>query len=162
MRGPKVCRWIPVSAPQNHPSAADSGGFEVPPDAYALWRFSYLMDHASDSPECQTCGACCFSGALRYVRVTGADYARLGDRAEALVHFIGNQAFMRMLTYHCAALEFDDHTGRFSCSAYEERPAACRELQSGSSACHGEKTAKAELVQLTIARRAIATPRETL
>jgi Fe-S-cluster containining protein len=120
------------------------------------------MGNASDSLECQICAACCFSGALRYVPVTGADYARLGDRAEDLVHFIGNKAFMRMLKHHCSALEFETITSKFSCSVYEQRPEACRELQSGSSACHGEKTVKAELVQLTIARHVVATPRETL
>jgi Fe-S-cluster containining protein len=101
-------------------------------------------------PNCQSCGACCLSGAARYIRVTGNDYDRLGERAEDLVHFIGNQAFMRMAAYRCVALEFDANCSKFACSVYAQRPAACRELESGSSACRGERTIKAELVQLTL------------
>ena len=55
--------------------------------------------------DCLRCGACCFSPAEAFVRVTGPDWARLGDAAERLAHFIGHRAYMKMADGHCAALE---------------------------------------------------------
>jgi Fe-S-cluster containining protein len=96
--------------------------------------------------ECTRCGACCFSESPRHARVTGDDYARLGDDAERLVQFIGNQAFMRIDggegTRRCAALVVDRASGTFLCSVYERRPAICRELERGSGSCEGERDAK--------------------
>jgi Fe-S-cluster containining protein len=102
--------------------------------------------------DCQSCAACCFSATERYVRVTGRDYARLGDCAEELVQFIGNQAFMRMDRSHCCALTFDEQTQRFACAIYEKRPDICRTLLSGSATCHAERCEKEEFVQLVVAR----------
>ena len=42
---------------------------------------------------------------LDYVRVSGQDYARLGERVEELVWFDGNRAYMRMVDGHCGALQ---------------------------------------------------------
>jgi Fe-S-cluster containining protein len=91
-------------------------------------------------PECQACGTCCFSSLETYVRVTGDDYARLGDRAEALAGFVGNRAYMRMEDGHCAALRIEAE--RFVCSAYDVRPDVCRDLARGSRECAGEIATK--------------------
>lgn len=90
------------------------------------------------------CGACCFSTLERYVRVSGDDHARMGDRAGELARFDGNRAYMRMVDGHCAALRVDGSTGRLTCSAYAVRPDVCRALERASSACLAERDAKAE------------------
>ena len=78
--------------------------------------------------------------------MTGDDHARLGDDADRLVVFVGNQAFMRLAgeagMRRCAALVVDVKTGAFTCSVYERRPAVCRELERGSGSCEGERHAK--------------------
>jgi uncharacterized protein len=109
--------------------------------------------NAADAPECLSCGACCFSSLETYVRVTGADYARLGEHAETLVCFDGNRAYLRMLDGHCAALHIDGTTRRFVCSVYEVRPATCRELERGGGACAGEREVKAERPLLALSRK---------
>ncbi len=93
-------------------------------------------------PGCLACGTCCFSQLPEYVRVSGDDYGRLGERAEDLVVFHGNRAFMRMRDGHCAALRVDLPSASFACTVYEERPQACRDLERGSSACEGERATK--------------------
>jgi Fe-S-cluster containining protein len=86
------------------------------------------------------------------VRVTGDDYERLGDDAEALVLFLENEAFMRIVgdegTRRCAALDVRD--GRFSCRVYERRPQVCRDLARGSPACEGEVATKRERASAAI------------
>lgn len=99
--------------------------------------------------DCRRCGVCCFSPAAAYVRVTGDDWARLGEQAEAFAHFIGHRAFMRMRDGHCAALvirrEAEDARGEadYFCAIYERRPQICRDLARGSAECLGERTVKA-------------------
>jgi uncharacterized protein len=97
--------------------------------------------------DCTRCGACCFSETERHARVTGDDYARLGDDAAHLAVFIGNQAFMRIERTagpgRCAALVVDPATGTFLCSVYDRRPGVCRDLARGSPACEGERVTKA-------------------
>jgi Fe-S-cluster containining protein len=95
-------------------------------------------------PECLACGACCFSWLETYVRVTGDDYSRLADRADELVRFEGNRAYMRMVDGHCGALRMERETGQFVCSAYLERPLVCRDLARGSGACRAERETKGE------------------
>jgi uncharacterized protein len=109
-------------------------------------------------PECLACGACCFSWLGTYVRVTGHDHARLGDRAGELVVFEENRAYMRMTDGHCSALSIDPLSGQFFCSAYATRPEVCRELARGSGACRGELDAKAlrPLLALGRCRRELA------
>jgi Fe-S-cluster containining protein len=92
--------------------------------------------------DCRLCGVCCFSTLDRYLRVSGDDYERLGDRADALVQFIENRAYMRMRDGHCAALLLHE-AGGFSCSVYDRRPDNCRDLQRGSPQCAGELATKA-------------------
>lgn len=119
--------------------------------------------------DCTRCGACCFSESPRHARVTGDDYARLGDEADRYVEFLGNQAFMRIEGGHCAALVVTpapivttttattanephladeplptDATedGTFFCAIYERRPTVCRDLERGSPACEGELALK--------------------
>jgi Fe-S-cluster containining protein len=79
------------------------------------------------------------------VRVEGSDYARLGDDADSLTHFIGNRCYMRMNAGRCAALTLRDD-GAFVCSAYEKRPEVCRALARGSAACEAEFMQKSERV----------------
>jgi Fe-S-cluster containining protein len=95
-------------------------------------------------PVCLSCGVCCFSRMPMYVRVTGDDYERLGDRAAELVWFDNNRAYMRMLDGRCAALHVDENARRFVCTAYDVRPTTCRELARGSPQCLGERASKAE------------------
>lgn len=80
------------------------------------------------------------------MRVTGDDWARLGDVAGRMAHFIGNRAFMRMRDGHCAALEVrrsPDGEADFFCTLYERRPQICRDLARGSPECEGEIAARA-------------------
>ena len=109
--------------------------------------------------DCQACGACCFSESERHARVTGDDHARLGEAADDLVVFLGNQAFMRVARPEgapgrCAALVVE--RGRFRCAVYERRPQVCRDLDRGSPACEGERETKgprvAALTKLTLRR----------
>lgn len=76
--------------------------------------------------------------------MTGDDYERLGDDAEALVVFLENQAFMRIVgepgARRCAAL--DVVGGSSSCRVYAKRPQVCRDLERGSPACEGELLTK--------------------
>jgi Fe-S-cluster containining protein len=106
-----------------------------------------------DVPEdCTRCGTCCFSESERHARVTGDDHLRLGEDAEHLVAWIGNEAFMRLAPVHddgaslrkCAALEIDAVKGTFACSVYDRRPQICRDLERGSPACRGELANKAD------------------
>jgi Fe-S-cluster containining protein len=102
-----------------------------------------VEDDAAEVPECLSCGACCFADLPRYVRVTGEDYARLGDDAERLTVWHDNKAFMKMMGGHCAALDVRRADRVFACTVYERRPAICRELDRGSPACRAERHAKA-------------------
>jgi Fe-S-cluster containining protein len=96
------------------------------------------------TPECLACGTCCFSNEERYLRVSGDDYARLGDDAERLVHFIGHRAYMRLEDGHCAALAIDREARAFVCTVYDRRPETCRALERGSPECAGERATKGE------------------
>ena len=80
------------------------------------------------------------------MRVTGDDHARIGDvDAEALVTWVENQAFMRMVQTHgighCAAL-VPAVDGTFLCSIYQRRPQICRDLENASPQCQGERVTK--------------------
>jgi hypothetical protein len=99
------------------------------------------------------CGTCCFSRLPNFVRVFGDDHARLGERAESLVWFEGNRAFMRMVDGHCAALEIDAVSGEFVCSVYAERPQVCRDLARASGACEAERESKAERPLIALGAR---------
>jgi Fe-S-cluster containining protein len=106
------------------------------------------------APECLSCGVCCFSRLEAYVRVTGDDYARLGERAEELVRFDGHRAHMRMVDGHCAALRVEESPVRLVCSAYETRPEVCRDLARGSGACLGEIATKQDRPLFALGRSA--------
>jgi Fe-S-cluster containining protein len=108
------------------------------------WAYAALLSQtpAPELPACLACGTCCFSRLDTFVRVSGEDYERLGERAEELVWFDGNRAYMRMSEGHCRALVIDARSGQFVCSAYAARPQVCRDLQRGSGACLGEREAK--------------------
>lgn len=120
-----------------------------------------MHDDDASPPECIGCGTCCFSESERHARVTGDDYERLGDDAERLVTFLGNEAFMTLTDgdgdapRRCAALTIDAVGGTFLCRVYERRPQVCRDLERGSGACAGERHVKAGR-----AKRALAIVRE--
>lgn len=101
-------------------------------------------------PACLGCAACCFSQLPNYVRVTGADHARIGARVEELTHFEGNRCYMNMHEGHCAALVIDLSRREFVCSIYEARPNTCRDLERGSRECHGEFHEKGDRPLLTL------------
>ena len=89
---------------------------------------------------------CCHSHLETYVRVTGADWARLGADAERLAQFIGHRAYLRLQAGRCVALDVRPNAaGRreFFCTVYEKRPQVCRDLARGSPECEGELLAKA-------------------
>jgi uncharacterized protein len=80
-----------------------------------------------------------------FVRVTGDDWKRLGDRADEIAQFIGNRAFMRMNAGRCVALDHrtnEDGAPDFFCTIYEHRPQVCRDLARGSAECDGERELK--------------------
>lgn len=100
--------------------------------------------------DCLRCGACCHSPSERFVRVTGADWTRLGEAAERVAHFTGrgNEAYMKMTAGHCAALEVRpagagaDQAPEYFCTLYDRRPQICRDLARGSPECAGERAQK--------------------
>jgi Fe-S-cluster containining protein len=98
------------------------------------------------------CGTCCFSQLHTFVRVSGDDYARLAERADALVRFDGVRAYMCMTDGHCSALSIEPQSGEFVCTVYADRPDVCRELEQGSGACRAERAAKAERPLLALRR----------
>jgi Fe-S-cluster containining protein len=86
-----------------------------------------------------------------FVRVTGEDWARLGDEAEHRAQFIGHRAYMRMADGHCAALELrrtPEGRPEFFCTLYERRPQVCRDLARGSPECAGERARQIAWVEL--------------
>ena len=101
-------------------------------------------DGVLEPTECLRCGACCFAGDPRYVRVTGDDHERLGDLAEEYTRFIENRCYMRVEQDICAALQIDAERGEFRCRLYPLRPEICRTLQPGSPQCQAERQRKAE------------------
>jgi hypothetical protein len=108
--------------------------------------------------DCRACAACCFSDSPYYVRVTGADWTRLGAAADELAHFIGHRAYLRMRDGHCAALEVRpaaDGTRGYFCSIYDRRPQTCRDLERGSPQC------EAEVMRKVVGRRSGQGPGES-
>lgn len=110
------------------------------------------MSHLAIIPACLTCGACCFGPGERYVPVSGADHARLGELAERYTVFLGNRCYMRMQDGHCAALELRAD-GQFVCRLYEHRPQVCRDLERGAPACQAELTQKREISREALLKR---------
>lgn len=94
--------------------------------------------------DCRLCGACCFGGA-RHGRVWGADYDRLGDEAEAIVEWIADKAYLRVVEQRCAQLART--SAGVACSIYERRPQVCRDLERASPACLGELERKMDLAR---------------
>jgi uncharacterized cysteine cluster protein YcgN (CxxCxxCC family) len=119
------------------------------------WRSTAVARSVEDMlevPECLVCGTCCFSKLENYVRVSGDDYARLGERATDLTRFDGNRAYMRMIDGHCLALDVEPQSGRFLCDAYDNRPQICRDLARNSRECHGEIATKHQRPLLALGR----------
>lgn len=121
---------------------------ETVANAAASGRLGAPLGPVPVPADCRGCGICCFSSKPDYVRVTGADWSRLGEAAERLAHFIGHRAYMRMREGHCAALDahlMPDGGTQFSCVVYEQRPQICRDLERGSAQCDGERGRKGGL-----------------
>lgn len=80
------------------------------------------------------------------MRVTGADWERLGADAERVAFFGGHRAYMRMdAAGRCAALDVRagaDGAREFFCTVYGRRPQVCRDLGRGSPECEGEIAVK--------------------
>ena len=90
--------------------------------------------------DCRTCGACCFSDSTSYIDVTERDHERLGEWSTELTDMVEGHRYMRMEDGHCIALEV---VGQWLvCSIYDDRPAACHELERGSPPCLAEMTLK--------------------
>lgn len=99
----------------------------------------------SSSSVCLKCGVCCHSELETYVRISGADWDRLGADADRVAHFIGNRAYLKMRDGHCAALEprtAPDGLPEYLCTIYDRRPQTCRDLDRGSPQCDGERALK--------------------
>lgn len=97
------------------------------------------------------------------MRVTGADWERLGVDAERVAHFIGNRAFMKMNDGRCAALVPQiaaDGEPEYLCSIYAVRPQVCRDLARGSPECEGERMSKG--ARVTLSREALGKAQEAV
>ena len=106
----------------------------------------------SDTPQCTSCGACCFSELPEYVRVFGCDLDRMDDSAQSFVVFLGNRCFMRMEGGRCAALRIDPMARTFTCDIYEMRPDVCRSLDRGSGNCRADRHAKVDRTLIAVER----------
>ncbi len=84
---------------------------------------------------CTACGACCYGDGPRYIRVSGADYERLGEAASRVTQFLGNRCYMILAGRRCAALSHDVEAHTCACTIYAVRPEACRCLERGSPEC---------------------------
>jgi hypothetical protein len=120
--------------------------FEVRAEGELVSQLESGSPGPCDVPECLDCGACCFSTLETYVRVSGADHARMGELAERSTRFIENRCYMLMVDGRCAALTVERETARFLCAIYEHRPSICRDLARCSPPClfeHATKAARA-------------------
>lgn len=99
-------------------------------------------------PDCLSCGACCFGGHDRYIRLFPEDLDRaLPDHAWVQ---IGEDRFMRMSQGHCAQLT-PLPGGGLACAVYEQRPTACRAFRAGSFECgrsRAHRMAEADAIRL--------------
>ena len=86
-------------------------------------------------------GVCCFAKSGTYVRVSEADWLRLGDHADRVARRVGGQGYMRMVDGHCVALHVTTtrrgEPPRFFCELYEQRPQVCRDLARGCFGING-------------------------
>lgn len=103
------------------------------------------MSDALAAPlDCQTCGACCH-GDEGWVHVDAADDERVETSPALAAHVVLTRhggyvkRSLRMVRGACAALT-KTPTG-VTCSIYDVRPTVCRELESGSPACHAARRA---------------------
>lgn len=94
-------------------------------------------------PDCQDCGACCFTRAREHVLLSRDDLDRLvvGGAGRLLKAVTADSASLRTRDTvpggpplrPCIALVVNE--GCFTCSVYPLRPNACRTLERGSDAC---------------------------
>jgi Fe-S-cluster containining protein len=95
--------------------------------------------------DCQTCGACCH-GDEGWVHVDAADDARVDSSPALSAHVVLTRhggyvkRSLRMVGGACSALA--KTPSGVTCTIYEVRPSVCRELESGSDACHAARRAR--------------------
>ncbi|MEO7091674.1 MAG: YkgJ family cysteine cluster protein [Polyangiales bacterium] len=95
--------------------------------------------------DCQTCGACCH-GDEGWVHVDAADDARVDESPALAAHVVLTRhggyvkRSLRMVKGACAALAATP--SGVTCTIYDVRPSVCRELESGSDACHAARRAR--------------------
>lgn len=105
-----------------------------------------IVQRVTEPLDCRTCGACCAApdGETTFVAVDRVDLARLGPReAKRLVVLdptIPSGLAMAVTTPsgerrpRCACLE-GALGARVTCTVYEVRPEACRDVQAGDAWC---------------------------
>ncbi|MEQ1567020.1 MAG: YkgJ family cysteine cluster protein [Myxococcota bacterium] len=93
-------------------------------------------------PECETCGACCRE-AFDAVPVEDSDPTAARRPGFVAVDAGGHRSVCRvpspLAAYpgrtRCAALTGDGSAAPYRCSIYDDRPAACSELDRGGEGC---------------------------
>jgi Fe-S-cluster containining protein len=98
----------------------------------------------SETPDCQSCGACCWGDAM-WIHLVAGDDDRLGeDRVRRLTVLTqhGRGYFARSMVMaggRCVAYTGDLGDGRSGCSIYDVRPDICRTFAAGSGDCHAAR-----------------------
>ncbi|MBX2798266.1 MAG: YkgJ family cysteine cluster protein [Myxococcales bacterium] len=93
------------------------------------------------TPDCATCGACCRE-AFDSVPVVDTDERTLARQRDLVVHHddgwrdLQRTAAPSGCGSRCAALIGDGELAPYRCTIYDDRPAACSELEVGSENCH--------------------------
>lgn len=91
------------------------------------------MTVSSDNP-CLTCGACCMSYRVSFYWADAAARGLPDSLTEQLDPFHACMAGTNAARPRCVALH-GEPGGTVSCSVYEQRPHACREVQVGDDKC---------------------------
>lgn len=130
------CAWARPELGALRCVAAGEGeeeGALLPPDCVgcAFWE---------PMPTCGPCGACCRE-AFDSVEVRITDLRTLANRPDRVVHHSDGWTDLRRVPSptgsgtRCGSLQGDGGACPFRCDMYEDRPAACSELEEGSWNC---------------------------
>ena len=85
----------------------------------------------SETFDCVTCGACCFSKNPRYLVLLPEDAGRRLPPDSLFTH--EGRTYVDYSCGHCVHLQLGDE--KAICGVYEERPEACRAFRAGSFEC---------------------------
>jgi Fe-S-cluster containining protein len=85
----------------------------------------------SETFDCVTCGACCFSKNPRYLVLLPEDARRRLPETSLFAH--EGRTYVDYRCGHCVHLKLGD--GQAVCAVYEDRPEACRAFRAGSFEC---------------------------